>query len=442
MFDPLLNSTGKGVITGRLAETYTVADDLKSITFNLRKNVKFIDGTPFNAQAAKWNLDKQIATKQYPYWGSVDVVNDYTIKVNLTSWVNTIVSSFTSQGTWMISPTAFDKNGEEWARNNPTGTGPFKFSSFERDVNYKVVKNPDYWDTGKPILDAVTVLYISDSNTIRMAMEGGQADACQIEAGKTAVDLKAKGFGLQITIGTVMCMLPDTAHSDSILANKKVREAIEYAIDRDAIAKAFSYGLWEAPYQIPPASSMGFNPNFALARKYDPDKARQLLTEAGYPNGLTITLGWPPLSLDMNVALAVQADLAKVGITLTIDAVSVLPQYFDNTNKAHDELFFQPVFSGANWNAALALSFAPSQQMMNMAWGRDAKFIELYNKSMASKAPDAQLMWDVSNYLTSEAEAIPVICGASAYCTASYVKDGGWYMTAADYNPATLWIDK
>jgi hypothetical protein len=105
-------------------------------------------------------------------------------------------------------------------------------------------------------------------------------------------------------------------------------------------------------------------------------------------------------------------------------------------------LFFQPVFSGANWNGALALSFAPTQQMMNMAWGRDAKFIELYNKSMGSKAPDAQLMWDVSNYLTSEAEVIPVICGASAYCTASYVMDGGWYMTAADYNPATLWLNK
>jgi len=442
MFDPLLNANNKGEYSSGLAEKYTVADDLKSITFILRKGVKFIDGTDFNAEAAKWNLDKRIATKSYPYWGSVDVIDEYTIKMNLTSWVNTILGTFTAQGTWMISPTAYEKNGEEWARENPTGTGPFKFQSFERDVNYKVVKNPNYWQKGKPYLDGVTVLFISDSNTIRMAMEAGQADACQIEAGKTAVDLKAKGFGLQITIGTVMCMVPDTAHSDSILADQKVREAIEYAIDRDAIADAFSYGLWEAPYQIPPASSMGYNPNFTLAREYNPDKARQLLTEAGHPDGIKVTLGWPPLSLDMNIALAMKADLAKVNIDLEIDAVAVLPQFFDDTNNAHDELFFMPVFSGANWNSALALSFAPSQTMMNMAWGRTDKFLELYNKTMGSKAPDQKLMWDVSNYLTENAEVIPVACGASAYCVSSYVKDGGWYSTAADYSPINLWIDK
>jgi peptide/nickel transport system substrate-binding protein len=435
-----MDKTGK--IQPCLADSYKVADDLKSVTFNLHKGINFIDGTPFNAEAAKWNLDKTIATKQYPYWESVDVIDEYTLRVNLTTWTNTILGSFTGTGTWMISPTVYDTKGEDYARNHPTSTGPFMFSSFDRDVNYKVVKNPNYWQSGKPYLDAINVLYISDANTIRMAMEAGEADCCQIEAGKTATYLANKGLILQINVNTVMCMLPDTAHEDSVFASKEVREAIEYAIDREAIAKAFSYGLWEAPYQIPAASTMGYNPNFTLARKYDPDKAKQLLADAGYPDGLKATLGWPALSLDKNVALAIQGDLAKVGIVIDIDAPPVLPEYFAHSNNAHNELFFQPIFSGANWNSALSMSFSPTQQMMNMAWGRTPEFIDLYNKTMTSIEPSQQLMWAVSNYLTSEAQAIPVMCGASAYCVSPYVMDGGWYSRGGDWSPENAWLDK
>ena len=82
-----------------------------------------------------------------------------------------------SNGTWMVSPTAYEKNGEEWARNNPTGTGPFKFASFEKDVSYKVVKNPDYWQEGKPLLDGINLIYINDATTIKMAMQAGEAPA-------------------------------------------------------------------------------------------------------------------------------------------------------------------------------------------------------------------------------------------------------------------------
>ena len=439
-FDSFFNLSNKGVMEPVLALNYKVADDRKSITFQLRQGVKFIDGTPFNAAAAKFNMDKIIERKTNPALASTEALDEYTFKVNLNYWTNTALSTYSSF--YCISPTAYQKNGEDWARNNPTGTGPFKYSSMVRDSSYKLVRNPDYWRTGKPYLDEIDVTYVSDANTISMAVQAGSVDCSQIEAGKTAADLKAKGFNLAININTTMCMLPDTAHPDSILANEKVRQAIEYALDREGYAKTFSYGLWDAPYQVPPKSSMGFNPNFTLARKTDIAKAKQLLTDAGYPNGVSFKFGWPALGLDKNIAMAVIADLAKAGITAELDAPPVLPQYFDLTNTAKNELFWQPIFCGANFNSALSMSMNPSVTNMNVAWGKTAEYIDLFNKSLQAKDPDSKLMWDISNYLTQHALVIPVICGSTAYLYAPYVMDGGFYGRGADWAPENIWLNK
>ena len=85
-------------------------------------------------------------------------------------------------------------------------------------------------------------------------------------------------------------LIPDTANPDSPWANQKVREAVEYAIDREGIAKALGYGYWQAPYQIPPRASSAYDSNFTLGRKYDLEKAKQLLAEAGYPDGFKMTI--------------------------------------------------------------------------------------------------------------------------------------------------------
>ena len=131
---------------------------MKSITFNLRKGVKFHDGSDFNAEVAKWNLDNMIKAEASAFasWASVDIIDDYTIRVNFTKWQSTLPMSFAEGNPWapMVSKAAFEKNGLEWMRANPVGTGPFKFESFQLDASLKVVRNPDYWIKGKPYLDA------------------------------------------------------------------------------------------------------------------------------------------------------------------------------------------------------------------------------------------------------------------------------------------------
>jgi peptide/nickel transport system substrate-binding protein len=199
----LLRENNKGEMSPWLAESYKVADDLKSITFTLRKGVKFHDGSDLNAQVAKWNLDNRIAAKLEPFWTSIDIVDDYTVRVNLNQWRNTIIRNFgDGPGGWMISKAAFDKNGLDWVRQNPVGTGPFKFVSFARDTSYKTVKNPNYWQTGKPYLDGVDVVFVSDPLTQQAVMKSGAADMMILEPGKQAYDMQQAGLTIIADIVT------------------------------------------------------------------------------------------------------------------------------------------------------------------------------------------------------------------------------------------------
>lgn len=442
IIEPLLHVDGKGNIIPCLAETYKVADDLKSITFNLRKGVKFHDGTDFNAEAAKWNLDNTIAAMSQPYWASVDIIDDYTIRLNLNQWSNTIVTGLDSTATWMVSPTAFEKNGADWMRNNPVGTGPFKFVSFERDVSYKAVKNPDYWKKGVPYLDAVEILYVGDSLTQKAALQAGEADVLQTEPAKMAADLKAAGFEVEVNVTSTFCMLPDTTHPNSPFANEKVREAVEYALDREAIAKAFSYGFWGAPYQIPAPSTIPYNPDFAYARKFDIDKAKQLMEEAGFAGGFSGTLLVIPVGIDKNIPVAIQSNLAAIGINLELSIPAAIPKFLQDSNTLTNVLVMEPIFSGTNWNGALAFALRPEMTMMNSVWLRTPEFIELYNATMSAPTMDVNLIRAVTDYLSKNAQIIPVFCGGSGYAFQSYVMDGDWNNTGAGWNPETIWLNK
>ncbi|MCJ7782861.1 MAG: ABC transporter substrate-binding protein, partial [Desulfobacterales bacterium] len=148
-----------------LATSYKTDPNAATITLALRKGIKFHDGTDFNAEAVKWNLDQAISEKQFGsvIMKSVDVVDPNTVRINLKQWDNTVLGMLSySYIAMMISPTAFKKNGEEWCANNPVGTGPFRFVSWEKDLKITYKKFEGYWQKGKPYLDGIEVHYIAD----------------------------------------------------------------------------------------------------------------------------------------------------------------------------------------------------------------------------------------------------------------------------------------
>jgi peptide/nickel transport system substrate-binding protein len=444
--EPLLREDNKGDAIPWLAESYKISDDLKSITFTLRKGVKFHDGTDFNAQAAKWNLDNQISAKSSysVYWASVDVVDDYTIKVNFNSWSNTILDTFAdSPGSWMVSPTAFEKNGVDWMRDNPVGTGPFKFVSFQRDVSYQVTRNPDYWTKGEPYLDGVEVLYVADPLTQKAAMQAGEADMLQMEPGKAAADMEALGLDFKYSIITIPCFLPDSAHADSPYKDQKVREAVEYAIDREAIAKAFGYGFWQAPYQIPPPSNPAYNPNFAYARKYDPDKAKQLLNDAGYPNGFDTTILVNPAIVTRDIVVALQNNLAAVGIKADLSYPTNMGAFIGDSNSLHNVLVIQPILSSPNFNNTFMFFMGPGF-MWNQNFQPPPEFLEAREKSLASPTMDVNLIRAATDELSKQAAAIPLFEAGLGWVLQRYVMNGGWLERADSevFNTEQTWLNK
>jgi peptide/nickel transport system substrate-binding protein len=134
-FDTLLRVDENGQLQPWLATEWKLSSDSKTFTLTLRKNVKFHDGTDFNAAAAKWNIDlrKSMKMGDWDMVSSVDVVDDYTIRLNLSSFSNTLYVTLWYIGSMMSSPTAYEKYGKEQAVWNPVGTGPFKFVSYQKD---------------------------------------------------------------------------------------------------------------------------------------------------------------------------------------------------------------------------------------------------------------------------------------------------------------------
>jgi len=443
VYDPLLRGDANGGVIPWLAETYQLADDHMSITFNLRKDVKFHDGTGFNAQAAKWNIDNYIASPFNQYWASCEVVSDYVIKVSFRMWANTVLTSFTGNGAWMISPAAFEKNGADVSREHPVSTGPFMFESFQRDVGYKVVRNPNYWQEGKPYLDAIDIAYIADPMTQKAAIEAGEYHMLQIEPNKTAKDLESKGLVTYFKLVTTYSFMPDTAHPDSPYANQKVREAIDYALDRVSIANAFSNGYWEAQYQIPFPENPAFNADFPYARKYSVEKAKQLLTEAGYGEGFTTTILVNPSIVDRNISVALQSNLAEIGITAELSFPANMGKFIMDSNTLNNVLVIQPVMGFANYNSTW-MFFLGKNAMWNNNWLPSPEFVALKDASTTAPAADAALIRAVTDQLSKEASVIPFMLAGAGWVMQTSIKDGGFGdMGSSDvFEAENLWLSK
>jgi peptide/nickel transport system substrate-binding protein len=447
--EPFLREGPKGEIYPWLAESYKVADDLKSISFVLRKGVKFHDGSDFNAQVAKWNLQNQIDAKRTPFWSSIDVIDDYNIRVNFTQWLNTNVRVFADgQSSMMVSKVAFDKNGLDWMRQNPVGTGPFKFVSFSRDVGFKTVKFDSYWakdaqGTQLPYLNAVNILFVLDYTTQNAVMQSGGADMAIMEPGKRAADFKDMGCTVRYDLVTTYSLTPDTANADSPLAKQPVREAIEYAINKDALAQGLSYGYWGGANQIPGPATAPYNKNFTLARTYDLAKAKSLLASAGYANGLDITLICIPVSLNKDADVAIQADLKKAGINATLEFPEAAKWQSYNTAGWKNALVFQPFAGFPNWNYTLQFYFSPTA-VNNKSWLRTPEFLDAYNKTLSSINQDISLMQACADTMTKQCSVIPVMQQGRGWAYKPYVMTAGLLERGLSpyWKPEQAWLNK
>lgn len=303
-----------------LAESVNIDPNKKTMTFRLRRGIKFHDGSDFNAEVCAWNLQLVKDTKKMQFSDqikSINVVDNYTVVLHLNQYHNQM--DFAYGFTRMWSKVAFETKGKEWCRTNPVGTGPFKLVEWKRDAHIKWAKFDGYWQKGKPYLDGIETHYIPDPVTASAMMQAKEADIWTNPPVKDQADLEKKGLQRCAYWPALPNILYfNTTDPSKPLAKLKVREAIEYAIDKAAIAKALGFGYYTPLKMTAPATEWGYDPDYK-GRSYDPAKAKQLLAEAGYASGLKLKLlvmtapPWP------DEAQAIKRYLDDVGIMVEVD---------------------------------------------------------------------------------------------------------------------------
>ncbi len=309
-----------GKYVPRLAEKWEIDPNGKYITFYIRKGIKFHDGTDLNAEAVKYNLDTAIKGDNTSLRSitSVDVIDPYTVRCNMNQWDWVIMNSLVISSVGpIVSPTALKKYPKEEILFKPVGTGPFKLKSYVRDTSLTYERNPDYWQKGLPYPDGIEFRIYADTTTALLALKAGEIQRLAITV-QDIKDLKAAGFNVIDYIGEVTALLPDGKNADSPFSNIKVRQAVSYAVNRDMLAKSLGQGYYKATQQPFPDESWAYNPDI-VGTSYDPAKAKQLLNEAGYPNGFKTKL-IVPSSTDMEIAI--QDMLKGIGIIAEIQEVT------------------------------------------------------------------------------------------------------------------------
>jgi peptide/nickel transport system substrate-binding protein len=446
----LLKEMSDGSLQPNLASSYDVVTDPAnaSVTLHLQKGVKFSDGTDFNATAVKWNLDMAMNTTgsttkgSTTNWKSIEVLDDYTIRVNLKTWQNTAVRTFADSPSYQVSPTAYQKNGADWINYNMVGTGPFLQKDFQRDQVINYTKNTNYWETGKPYLDTVQYLIVGDSLTAEALFKSGGAEVVQNYSDLMGSRLQAAGYKQVFAqVGMSTALWPDSMNADSPWSNLKVRQAAEYAIDKVGLAKAFGYGNWTASYQFNSAASPAFD-SAVTNRTYDVAKAKQTLADAGYPNGLKTNIYVSPFGSNYDIAVALQAAWAVVGIKADLQFPQTGAWSAMLTGTWRNGVLFGPGPLSANPNSGWT-SLAPGS-----AWYQSLKkpdgWADLYTASIQATKLDPVLAKKCEDALFNDVTNIPLFNNFTTWSVLPSVQDSGFGTRGifAWLEPQNLWLSK
>jgi ABC-type transport system substrate-binding protein len=434
-----------GSVQPELATSWKIADDRKSITINLRKGVKFHDGSDFNADVVKWNLDLQKAAKKSDVanWTSVDVVDPYTIRINLTIYTNTLFSALGKLSiTGMASKDAFDKKGIDWVRKNPVGTGPFMFVSYQPEAKLTLKRNPNYWDTGKPYLDGIEMPVIADDTVRRLSFEKGDIISYSPAAPSIAKELEASGkYNLVLRTSGPRVLAPDSMDPKSPWADVRVRYAASYALDRDALVKALGSGHSTAPYQIM-QSQKDIVISGLIPTKYNPDKAKSLLAEAGYPTGFKSTLTGRPTIITTDQVTAVAGMLRNAGINVTVDTVTAAKYDSMRIGGTWDGVLAETMLVQANKNDTFISYFTGMQWQYTK---RPLGFKEALDASLSTTEINTASIKTIIQLLYDDMTVIPFYEEDTAsFENKAFHQDYNY----ADYNGvdsprySNVWLDK
>lgn len=322
VFEGLTTVDRTGKVLPQLAKNWTVSPDGLTYTFALQTGVTFHDGEPFDATSAKFTLDRARAADsvnpQKSFFAtikSVDAPNPQTLVVTLSKPTGSLLYWLAWPASVMVAPKAAATD-----KTTPIGTGPFKFVSWTPGDHLVLARNPAYWNKAVAVkLDTVTFRFIPDAQAEAAALTAGDVDAFpEFAAPELMASFKDNPTLTTVIGNTELKVVAGLNTAEKPFNDKRVRQALMMAIDRKGLVD----GAWSG-FGTPIGSH--YTPNdpgyvdLTGVLPYDPTKAKALLAEAGYPNGLAITIKTPQMAYAPRSAQVMQAMLADIGVTLTIE---------------------------------------------------------------------------------------------------------------------------
>lgn len=340
VFDTILTLDQNLQTQPGLAESFDISGDQRTIKLNLRQGVEFHSGRPLTSADVKWSLTKwlmdpiqgepkyQAAVKALKSFSTPD---DYTIILESEqpnpAMVRTLQMTPISYSDWFSGPDAQKKM---------IGTGPFVMTSFTPNQQFQFQRNPNYWNSGAPLLDAITITLMSDVQTIGVALRTGQILISGNLTGTDLDSLPSSGFKVykqQKNSGYLY--FAANVHNKS-LSNPQLLQAMNYSIDRDSIAKVTKSGT---PAFVPwtPGSPI-WKPEWATQYTFDPDKAKSLLKASGWDTSQTLQLPVNTNPINDQAAEVVRSSLSTIGITAAVQQLQTQEYNTKYGNNDHDLL--------------------------------------------------------------------------------------------------------
>lgn len=321
IFDTLIrpDATGEGLMPG-LAESWTVSDDGLTLTFNLRE-ASFSDGTPVTAEDVRFSIER--AASEDSGWGrfyrpitGFEIVNDRQIVMTLAEPFTPAFNNLALFAAAILPKAQVEAKGAAFF-DAPVGSGPFMLKNWARGSRIELVKNPNYWQEGKPYVDDAVLEIVTEPSARVIKLEAGEVDVALDPPLNQLKNLADKDG---ITVGQIIPYRADFVQLNTVkkpFDDARVRQALNLAVDKNALVQGVLYGAGEAAASAMPVMAYA-DPDLA-PYPYDPAKARELLAEAGYADGfeaqLLVDSG---AATSRNAAIALQAMLQQVGVRLTV----------------------------------------------------------------------------------------------------------------------------
>lgn len=433
VFDSLVVELPDKTFGPWLATKWEISEDEKSYTFELRKDVTFHDGTPFNAEAVKFNFDRiknldapGLSLSYLGSYESTEVIDEYTVKVNFSKPFSPFLRTLSTEHLGMVSPTAVEKLGDKFTQN-PVGTGPFKIVGSTPGTEYILAKNPGYnWapetakHEGTAYLDRITIKIITEDSTRVNAIQSGDVDAVDtIPPQNIAIFEKNPIYQLkEVEMLNYNAAIHFNAQK-APLNSLEVREALRLAIDWDSIVDTIYLGTYDRAYSTFSPSMFGYDDSLKSKWKTDPKQADKILDDLGWvrgSDGIRVKDG-ERLTIDMidfyanrekrmDVMTMVQNQWKKIGVELKINTIPI-GDYQEKFKAGNYHLWIGSQIS-ADPDAALRLPLVAKTGYFDPY--KDQKLIDLLNQGTEELdvAKRADIYKKIQNHLFDQAYTIPV----------------------------------